>query len=211
MTDIATPFSNVQPYLALTEAMPLLGIYPTDGGGGASWDTLGFVYDFAGNFAPYESDLLQGQILPINLYTAVFSLLGTNYGGNGTQNFQLPNLAGQATIGEGTGNGLPAVQLAGQYGFATVQLNLSEIPAGTTPADGGGQPYDNIEPSLGLEPLICIVGVFPTLGGSSSAGPYIGQIEYFAGNFVPAGWAACDGQILPINENQALFSILGTT
>jgi hypothetical protein len=55
MTDIATPFSNVQPHLTLTEAMPLYGIYPSAGSGSAYWDTLGFVYDFAGNFAPISS------------------------------------------------------------------------------------------------------------------------------------------------------------
>lgn len=41
--------------------------------------------------------------------------------------------------------------------------------------------------------------------------PFIGEVQWFAGNFVPRGWAGCDGQLLSINENQALFSILGTT
>lgn len=41
--------------------------------------------------------------------------------------------------------------------------------------------------------------------------PYIGQIIPFTGNFAPRGWALCDGQLLPISQNQALFSILGTT
>ncbi|MEL6637827.1 MAG: tail fiber protein, partial [Bacteroidota bacterium] len=41
--------------------------------------------------------------------------------------------------------------------------------------------------------------------------PFIGQIMMFGGNFAPRGWALCNGQLLPINQNQALFSILGTT
>jgi microcystin-dependent protein len=41
--------------------------------------------------------------------------------------------------------------------------------------------------------------------------PYLGEMAYFAGNFAPRGWAKCDGQILPISSNQALFSLLGTT
>ena len=41
--------------------------------------------------------------------------------------------------------------------------------------------------------------------------PFIGQIMLFGGNFAPRGWAFCHGQLLPINANQALFSILGTT
>ncbi len=41
--------------------------------------------------------------------------------------------------------------------------------------------------------------------------PFIGEITMFAGNFAPRGWAFCDGQILPISQNTALFSLLGTT
>jgi microcystin-dependent protein len=41
--------------------------------------------------------------------------------------------------------------------------------------------------------------------------PFLGQVELFAFNFAPQGWAACEGQLLPINQNQALFSLLGTT
>jgi len=41
--------------------------------------------------------------------------------------------------------------------------------------------------------------------------PFVGEIRMFAGNFAPPGWAFCDGQILPINQNQSLYSLLGTT
>lgn len=43
------------------------------------------------------------------------------------------------------------------------------------------------------------------------ASPYIGEIRMFAGSFAPAGWAFCDGQLLPISENDALFMLIGTT
>ena len=43
------------------------------------------------------------------------------------------------------------------------------------------------------------------------AQPYIGEIRMFGGNFAPAGWAFCDGQLLPISENDALFTLIGTT
>ena len=43
------------------------------------------------------------------------------------------------------------------------------------------------------------------------AQPYIGEIRMFAGNFAPAGWAFCDGQLMPISENDALFQLIGTT
>jgi len=43
------------------------------------------------------------------------------------------------------------------------------------------------------------------------AQPYVGEIRMFAGNFAPAGWATCDGQVLPISENETLFQLIGTT
>ena len=49
------------------------------------------------------------------------------------------------------------------------------------------------------------------LSTSALADPMLGEIKFFAGNFAPRGWALCDGQLLPISQNQALFSILGTT
>ncbi len=45
----------------------------------------------------------------------------------------------------------------------------------------------------------------------SMAQPYVGEIRMFAGNFAPAGWALCEGQLLPISENQTLYQLIGTT
>lgn len=63
--------------------------------------------------------------------------------------------------------------------------------------------------------LQCAVIASTLLGGTTMvhAGndPFIGEVQWFAGNFAPRGWAFCDGQLLPISSNQALFSILGTT
>jgi len=56
----------------------------------------------------------------------------------------------------------------------------------------------------------CSFQLMPNVS-SAGADPFIGEIQWFAGNFAPRGWAFCDGQLLPINQNQALFSILGTT
>ncbi|WP_409559376.1 IPTL-CTERM sorting domain-containing protein [Accumulibacter sp.] len=59
--------------------------------------------EFAGNFAPRGWALANGQLLAINQNQALFSLLGTNYGGNGTTNFALPDLRGRTLIGSGAG------------------------------------------------------------------------------------------------------------
>ena len=208
----AQPFSNFQPYLVVTEVTLTAGIFPSGGGGGSGMgDMLGFVYDFAGNFAPGTSFLTQGQSLSIAQNTAVFSLLGTTYGGNGVSTFALPNLQGTAIVGIGTGPGLTPVTLGEQTGTAGVTLTLPQIPPNTTPPGGGGQPFDNTQPSLVLEPLICTSGVFPSQGGNSGSAAFIGQIAYFEGNFVPSGWTQAAGQMLSITQNQALFAIIGTT
>lgn len=66
---------------------------------------------------------------------------------------------------------------------------------------------DSMQPWLGLNYIIARVGAFPS---PNAANPYLAEIVLFAGNFPPAGWAFCNGQLLPINGNQGLFSLLGT-
>jgi microcystin-dependent protein len=66
---------------------------------------------------------------------------------------------------------------------------------------------DNRQPSLVLNYCIALQGVFPS---RSSSSPFISEIELFAFSFAPKGFAMCNGQLLPINQNQALFSLIGT-
>ena len=84
---------------------------------------------FAGNFAPKGWAFCNGQILPISQKTALFSLLGTTYGGDGFSNFALPNLQGMAPMHPGQGNGLSDRQLGESAGEAAVTLIESEMPA----------------------------------------------------------------------------------
>lgn len=219
LTGGGQPFDNLQPSLDVTEAMPLSGIFPSSSGGSATGDTLGFVYDFSGNFAPGTSAAAQGQLLSIASNAALFDLLGTTYGGNGISTFALPDLEGRATVGAGTGPGLPTQTLGAATGSATVTLTTSQIPphdhtlpgGGVTGTTGGGQPFSNIQPSLPLQQLIATSGVFPSRGGGGGSAAFIGQVASFAGSFVPSGWMPAAGQLLPIAANTALFSILGTT
>lgn len=80
------------------------------------------------NFAPAGWLMCQGQTLPIRQYTALFSLLGTYYGGNGTTTFQLPNLQGNAVVGVGTGPGDSTYQVGQSGGTPNVTLNAGELP-----------------------------------------------------------------------------------
>ena len=64
----------------------------------------------------------------------------------------------------------------------------------------------------GVKFIIALVGLYPSPDpGGNFTEPILGEIRMFAGNFAPGGWALCSGQLLPINQNQALFSLLGTT
>lgn len=84
---------------------------------------------FAGNFAPVGWALCNGQLLPISQNTALFSLLGTTYGGNGTSTFGLPNLQGRVPIHPGQGPGLSLYDLGESGGTETITLLASEMPA----------------------------------------------------------------------------------
>src|SRR6476660_3833129 len=84
---------------------------------------------FTGNFAPKGWALCDGQLLPISQNTALFSLLGTTYGGDGKSNFALPNLQGSAPMHPGQGPGLSLHDLGEAGGSQTVTLLESEIPA----------------------------------------------------------------------------------
>src|SRR5437763_3332183 len=84
---------------------------------------------FTGNFAPKGWALCDGQLMPISQNTALFSLLGTTYGGDGKSNFALPNLQGCAPMQAGQGAGLSLRDLGETGGEQTVTLLQTEMPA----------------------------------------------------------------------------------
>src|SRR5947209_5162169 len=83
---------------------------------------------FAFNFAPTGWALCAGQLLPISQNTALFSLLGTMYGGDGKSTFALPNLQDQTAVSFGQGPGLQNYDQGEQVGVPTVTLLTTEIP-----------------------------------------------------------------------------------
>lgn len=90
---------------------------------------IGEIMLFAGNFCPQGYLPAQGQILSIAQNTALFSILGTTYGGDGRTNFALPNLQGRSAIGSGNGAGLSPVQLGENVGTEQVTLTSAQLPA----------------------------------------------------------------------------------
>ncbi len=84
---------------------------------------------FPFNFAPFGWQQCNGQILAISQFAALFSLLGTYYGGNGTSNFALPNFQGSVPVHQGTGPGLSPYELGEAGGSTTVTLLANQTPA----------------------------------------------------------------------------------
>jgi microcystin-dependent protein len=85
------------------------------------------IYGF--NFPPKGWAFASGQIIPIQQNTALFSLIGTLYGGNGTTNFALPNMASNQACGSGSGPGLTPRSLGEMFGDFTVTVTTQEMPA----------------------------------------------------------------------------------
>ncbi|PWK13484.1 phage tail protein [Tumebacillus permanentifrigoris] len=107
---------------------------------------LGEIRLFANNFAPRGWAFCAGQILPISTHSALFSLLGTYYGGNGTTTFALPDLRGRVPIS--TSSSYP---LGVAAGVASHTLTSTEIPAHVHVAQGSSTvPSPNVSPSNGV-------------------------------------------------------------
>jgi len=96
---------------------------------GAQEGFIGEIRMFAGNFAPRGWAFCEGQLLPINQNTALYSILGTTYGGDGQTNFALPDLRGRTPIGVGHGPGLSPYSLGQKGGNETTTLSVDQIPA----------------------------------------------------------------------------------
>lgn len=97
---------------------------------------------FAGNFAPRSWAFCDGQLLPIAQNTALFSLVGTTYGGDGRTTLGLPNLTGRVPIHPGRGPGLTSRTLGETGGSTTETLTIDQLPSHTHPVNGSGDATD---------------------------------------------------------------------
>lgn len=169
---------------------------------------IGEIRLFAGNYAPREWVLCNGALLSINENTALFALIGTQYGGDGVNTFAVPDLRGRVPVGQGAGPHLTSRVMAEQYGSERVTVNSTQLPQhthtlnataatgtsarpegmliaqtgtdnlyGPLPAEdpqpqtmatdavsptGGNQPHDNIMPSVAINYIIAVSGIFPS-------------------------------------------------
>jgi microcystin-dependent protein len=107
---------------------------------------LGDIRMFAGNFAPRGNALCNGQLLPVSQNTALFSLIGTTYGGDGINTFALPDLRSRFPVHQGTGVGLTPRVMGQVSGEESVTLLLNTIPTHTHPANCNASIGDQSNP-----------------------------------------------------------------
>lgn len=126
---------------------------------------------FAGNFAPRGWAFCQGQIMSIAQNTALFSLLGTTYGGNGQTTFGLPDLRGRVPIQQGQGPGLSPRTLGEVGGTETVTLISTQMPAHNHTIGASTSPGNIANPSNNT----LAVGQVTVNGGTELVNMYVGS------------------------------------
>jgi len=201
-------FDNRQPTLAIQYIMAVQGAFPDHDSIGIlqadrSQPFLAEIRPVAfGSPIPTGWVVCTGQVMAISQNIALFSILLTNYGGNGFSTFQFPNLSGRVPIGAGQGPGLPNYNVGETNGVEQLTLLTGNLPAhvhstsGTnTGATGNNNAFNNLQPSLAVNFLISENG----------------EITMFAGNYVPTGWGLCNGSTLNMADNPNLFDAIGTT
>lgn len=135
---------------------------------------LGEIRMFGGNFAPSGWALCNGQILSISQNTALFSLLGTNFGGNGTSTFGLPDLRGAAPMNYGDGPGLTSRVIGEVGGEVNVTLNTQTMPAHSHSYSGQGAQADATSPANNFAATNRNISAYTPPGGAQTA-PMSGQ------------------------------------
>lgn len=165
--------------------------------------TIATIMMFGGNFAPKNWAFCAGQLLPIAQNTALFSLLGTNYGGDGRVTFGLPDLQGRVVVGAGNGPGLSQYALGQVGGSETetmtsaqmaahnhtagaVTIPLSTIAATLSDANGHilASPSADTYATAGTTPAVNYGGFSATVGQQGGSQPFSIMQPYECVNFV---------------------------
>ena len=129
---------------------------------------------FPFNFAPKGWAWCDGQLLPLSQNTALFSLLGTTYGGNGKSNFALPDIQGRAVMHPGQGQGLSLHDLGEQGGSETVTLLETEMPVHSHPMNASQADGTERSPGAGTGQLLATgvaISQYQTAGQLTALSP----------------------------------------
>jgi microcystin-dependent protein len=175
---------------------------------------IGQLMIVAFNFAPQNWLLCDGTTYAVSQYEALFNLIGNKYGGDGVNNFCVPDLRGRFPMGQGAGNGLSPIALGQIGGTATITprshrqmsaLALRQLPI----------PIQQLRKIIYL-PIWLLTTSFVGMAAiqlkairNLKMEPFTGQIILTALAFAPYGWAFCDGSTLLISQNEELYALIG--
>lgn len=144
----------------------------------------GALIPFAAGYCPDGWLVADGTTLPVSSGTDLFFVIGTLFGGDGANDFALPDMTGMTAYGAGE--------------------------VGGTSIDVGAKIGGNV-PGVAFNYLIALEGIYPGAGnGFAPDDKFLGQIIAYAGLDAPRGWALCDGSLLQIAARKPLFNLIGT-
>lgn len=173
---------------------------PTVNAGGDPF--IGEVQWFAGNFAPRGWSFCDGQLLPINSYQALFSILGTTYGGDGRTTFGLPDVRGRVIIGEGHGPGLSDRRLGGKGGTEEERLtNTQQIASHTHTLRASGGAATNAAPTG---------NVLASTGRTRLYDSGTANVDMDASAIAPTGGSLPHNNMQPYNTLSCIIALVGT-
>lgn len=152
---------------------------------------------FGGNFSPRGWAFCDGQLMPIAQYSAVFSLLGTTYGGDGRVTFGLPDLRGRVAVHPGTGPGLPTFRLGQKGGQVENTLTVQNLPPHTHDQRGAEEDANSGDPG----------GNFPA---TTAQNAYHGTADTSMGETSSVGNGASFNILQPYQCVNFIIAIQGT-
>lgn len=156
---------------------------------------------FAGNFAPRGWAFCNGQLLPIAQNTALFSLIGTTYGGDGRSTTALPNLQGRAPMHPGRGPGLTARRLGERGGVETVTLSEAQMPNHTHTLEASPAPADQDDAGS--------TTVLGTSAGANIYGPPNNLQELDNQTLQPTGGSQAHNNMQPFLAINFIIALVG--
>jgi microcystin-dependent protein len=201
------------PTLVFNHMIVVNGAFPASGTATVHEPFLGQVMLFAGNYLLNGASALDGPTLSISANSAFYTVMGTNYGGDGISTFGLPNLVSLAPVGKGHApiNTWALGQKSGPVTISVAQMPSHQhtVPAigVTTGFTGGGQPINLMGSLLAFQFLISTNGQLPS-HSVPATNEMMGEIQLYAGANLPGGWLPCDGRLLQVANAPGLFGVI---
>lgn len=161
---------------------------------------------FAGNFAPRGYAFCNGQLLPISQNTALFSLIGTTYGGDGRTTTALPNLQGRAPMHPGRGPALTPRSLGQKTGVGEVTLTTNQLPQHSHALQGAAEAPNNTNPVGGVPAQISGRAGGTNLYGANGAE----TTPMLATALAPAGGGQAHNNLQPSLCVSFIIALIGT-